>query len=150
MLKKSKSNKYLSNLAIKSGSVKIEKLKYISIYDRLKDPLEFSSAFILNIDNINSFDTCIEFLKSNKDFSYRKITRLLDVCWNKYVISNDSISDVVVNYYKSFSNIYWPNFKKYNYNMWNNILYAYFEENKSRWIEIVFHTYKIKLFSEKY
>ncbi len=157
-LKRSKSNKYLSDLAIKNGHTKLEKLKFIAIYARLKDPLEFNSSCILKPNNINSFDTCIEFLKSidkynineSEEIMKKKKIRLLDICWSEFVTNSDEISDVVVNYYKTFSGKYWNDVKKYNYNTWNNILNAYFEKNKSHWDEIVFHTYKIKLFSEKY
>lgn len=155
-LKKSKSNKYLSDIAIKSGLVKIDdnskntSLKYISVYTRLKDPLDFNQKFLLKYHNINSFDTCIEFLKTNENFSYSRKMRYLDICWSEYVKISEEISDNVVNYYRSFSNDYWKNVKKYDYNTWNNILISYFEKNKNIWNDIVFHTYKIKIFSEKY
>lgn len=136
MLKITKTNKYLASLAFNQR-------KQYFVFKRLKNPLTFNLQSLLYMYNINSFDTCIDWLNENKEIPYSRKKRLLDICWNQYIIDADIINDNIVNYYLEFINKYW-NISNCASNSLNTILVSYFNDNKQIWNNITFHTNNIK------
>lgn len=130
---KTKTNKYIAYLEVKTD-----------VFEKLRPSLSFEPRYYLEQYNINSLDTCVDWLKDNNEISYSSKTRLMDMCWHEFVFDIDMITINIIEYYKYFASTYWNKSNTIENSFIFTKIQGYYLLNASNWKNIIFHNNNIK------